>query len=123
MVNIEDFLIRYPEFKNAPSDRLKLLLGDAMDQISKKYWRQFYEQGVYALLAHKLFIGYGKDGNGTGNAKPNQEITSKSAGEISLSYGSVRSGFEGKFGSYPSTTYGQRYLELSALIQPTLLIG
>lgn len=119
---MDKFLLRYPEFQQVSQDRIEMALSDAELQISSKYWRKLYEPGLHALAAHILTVRYGVGGAGDGNALPAKDKTSKTAGKLSVGYGSNRAGFENEYGTYATTTYGQRYLELLDLIKPTLMV-
>ncbi len=122
MIVVEDFLDIFPEFAEAKPARIQFCMDGAVAQISEKYWRHLYQQGVYYLTAHLLFMRYGKDGTGINGGKPAQEKSSISAGALSVGYASASSGFGGDTGTYALSRYGQEYLNLLALIQPTGMV-
>lgn len=122
MIVVEDFLDIFPEFADAKPARIQFCIDSAQSQIAEKHWQHLYKQGVYFLTAHLLFMRYGKNGTGTVGGNPVQEKTSKSAGALSVGYASASSGFGDNTGTYSSSRYGQDYLNLLALIQPTGMV-
>lgn len=115
-----EFLERFSEFAGLSESLFNAVSEEAKLEVTPKIWGRFYESGVANLTAHILAVG-GYLNTGTSNtptAEPQREIMSKSVGSLSVSYASVRSGFENEKGSYATTKYGQRYLELKRLIMP-----
>ena len=121
-VSVETFLTRYPEFKGVDKARIKTVLADAAPQISAKQWGNLYEQGVCALAAHFLALSGADDVDGQGSGQPALSVSGMSADGLSISYGSGNAGLSGEFGTYDSTSYGQRYLELRRLTAKHVLV-
>lgn len=122
VASVETFLIRFPEFQEVNAAKIKIALDDAALQISAKAWGNLYEQGVCALASHLLYLNGGFEADGQGGGEPARSITSESGGGLSFSYGAGNTGLTSEFGTYESTAYGQRYLELKRLINRHILV-
>ena len=121
-VTAQAFLIRYPEFKDVNQVKIKMAIDDAALQVSARIWGNLYEQGVYALAAHLLYLGGGYEADGQADGQPARTVASESADGLSISYGSSNAGLSGEYGTYETTSYGQRYLELRALVRRHILV-
>lgn len=119
---LSSFRIAFPEFDNAPDERVLFFYGQAKNSISAKWWRKLYDDGVLYLTAHLLYMRYGADGNSKPITAVKQETTSKTVGKLSKGMASLNSDKYAGAGDYASTVYGRRYWELSLLVQPTGMV-
>lgn len=110
------FLVRYPEFSKVDKARIELAQQDAENQMSRKVWGKKFEQGRDALTAHLLYVSGALTKSGSLNGRPAQSATSKSAGGLSVGYSSPDSGFGADHKGYASSSYGQEYVRLRALV-------
>lgn len=108
-----DLTARYPEFVQADTNAVGLLISEAALEVSQAAWGKFYAAGVLALAAHLLSIETRRGGHSAGPLPG--PLTAKSVEAISLSYAAspIDSMDEAMLAS---TAYGQRYLYLRKLI-------
>lgn len=106
-------IARYPEFAQADTDTVGLVIDEAAMEVDARAWGKFYAVGVLALAAHMLSIQSRRGGTGAG-ALPGP-VTGKKVGEIQFNYAAppVANSDEAMLSS---TAYGQRYLQLRRLV-------
>lgn len=117
-LTVADFRIRFPEFADDttyPDARIQLFLDDATTCVNETCWGNKYEMGVCYLAAHNLWIGSQTSTTG-GNASFGGPLQSATTGPKSYTRGSFSFGTEDA--QLASTPYGQKYLELRALVRP-----
>lgn len=111
-----EFIERYPEFTSTAPARMQGALDDAANQMSRKIWGRLYEQGLYALAAHLLYVSGALNAAGSSNGKPSQSVASRSVGGVSVSYSAPDAGFGSNHDGYASSGYGQEYIRLRKLV-------
>lgn len=116
------FRIMFPEFTNAPDDRVITFYEVAQNSMSAKHWNKLYNEGILNLVAHLLVMRYGSDGNGSPITDVEQEVTSKTVGKLSKGMGSRNSDIYAGAGDYAFTVYGRRFWFLLNQIKPTGMV-
>jgi hypothetical protein len=112
-LTVEAFRVRYPEFTAAVASnaQVQVAIDDAVPWLSEVRWGRFYTQGLAALAAHFL---KGSLASGRGQSGAAGAITSKKAGDISLTYAAPAGGTSDDVW-LASSLYGQRFLALRRL--------
>lgn len=113
MTLVEQFKIRYPEFKEIDDLTIAFFITDAKPEVSRRVWGNLYEKGLLALVAHMLEMSRRRQNGGGGS--PNQTVASESAGELSVSYAQPQNIANGDE-NYHLTSYGQEYLRLKSRV-------
>ncbi len=102
----------FPGFACEADPRLSLFIAQAQRRVSESVFGDYYDDAVSYLTAHLLSREAQANG-GKGF------VSSESVGDLSRSYtqtgGILASG-------YSSTTYGQEYLKLVRLVQPSPMV-
>jgi len=112
-LTVEAFRVRYPEFTAAvaPDGQVQVAIDDAVPWLSEARWGRFYLQGLAALAAHFLKGSIAAGGGMSGAAAA---LTSKKAGDITLTYAAPAAGTAEDVW-LASSLYGQRFLALRRL--------
>ena len=113
---LKEFRMRFPEFETITDDVVVFFCSDAAQELSAKKWGKFYLRGLTNLTAHLLAIHKRIIVNGDG---ANYPVTSESAGELSVSYGST---VTAQTAQYELTCYGQEFLRLRRLVAVGALV-
>ncbi len=113
---LKEFRMRFPEFKAITDDVVVFFINDAAQELSSKKWGRLYSRGLTTLTAHLLAIYERIIENGDG---ANYPVTSESAGELSVSYGST---VTAQTAQYELTCYGQEFLRLRRLVAVGALV-
>jgi len=110
------FKTRYPEFSTIADARVSFFIADAELEIDPDRWGTWYDRGVAALAAHFLAISKktAASGGALGSLGP---VSSRSIGDVSVSFGSASGTVSGLSDDYyKASPYGQEYLRLMSLI-------
>ena len=124
-ISTEGFLIRYPEFSGAGTDRIRVMLDDAASEVGKRAWGNLYERGVYALAAHLLFSGgmAGENENNEEAGTPLRSVSSQSADGLAESFTTASSSSTDDDASlFDTSSYGQEYVRLRKLTRRHILV-
>jgi hypothetical protein len=138
---VEDFLLRFPEFKGMDEQKIALSLYDASTYVSEDWIEVHVTQAVMALAAHFLWLegtrsdelaaalSYGSSGGTT--VTKTGPVTMKSVGPLSVKYqgsseststgGGSSGGGAGLEVDLESSVYGQRFLILVRYSFPPVL--
>ena len=111
MVIASDFKARFTEFNSVDDARIDLFIEDAYLQVGST-WGKLQDLGVLYLSAHLLTLAT-KSASGISSAV--DTVASKSVEGVSISY-ATQSPTNDKQAYYMTTTYGQRFLELSKMV-------
>lgn len=108
----DEIIARYPQFASVDVTVIQTAIDDADPFFNVCRWRNFYEQGLAAFVAHNLTLAAGPVDTGDGSQTAR---VSKSIGEVSVSYSS---GMVDKYAADPfmRTVYGQKYKYLARLV-------
>ena len=112
MITPTDFKTRFPEFNDIDDARIQLFLDDAALEISKTVWGKLYDKGVLYLTAHELSMATATKSGKTGGLKSE---TSKSVGNVSVSYGSLNYNEYDNY--YTTTAYGKKFIDMKNKIK------
>jgi hypothetical protein len=103
----------FPAFACEADPRLQLFIDQASRRVSESVFGDFYDDAVHNLVAHLLTRD--KQSNGGKGF-----VSSETVGDLSRSYtqagGILASG-------YSATAYGQEYLKILRLVQPTPMVA
>jgi hypothetical protein len=112
---VSGFRTRFPEFSNAttyPDPRVQLFLDDAVLCVSETVYKQFTDLAVYYLAAHELFLATKTSDASGGGAQNIGPVSSKSAGQVSVSRAVGSLDLKDSDSYYLQTIYGQKYLSI-----------
>jgi hypothetical protein len=132
----DEFLLRYPAFADADTERVQLVLDEAASHVSEDWIPEHQVQAIMVLAAHLLYVdaslqvsieqGIGSS-DSTATAGP---ISLKSIGPLTLRYGTP--GGSSSQGMTTSATvggleletspYGQRFTVLAQMSFPSVLV-
>lgn len=111
------FKARYTEFSTLSDATVQIYLSDAELELDEGRWGTLYDRGLAALAAHFLALAQQSAAAGTGGGGAVGPVTSKSIGDVSVSYGWSNSGSGSATSDYyNSTTYGQDYWRLVQIV-------
>jgi hypothetical protein len=128
---VEDFLLRFPEFKGMDEQKIALSLYDASTYVSEDWIEVHVTQAVMALAAHFLWLegtrsdelaaalSYGSSGGTT--VTKTGPVTMKSVGPLTVKYQGSSGGGAGLEVDLESSVYGQRFLILVRYSFPPVL--
>lgn len=108
-----DFKTRFPEWAAIDDSRIQFFIDDAVLEVGAGPWGTLYEKGVLLLAAHFLTLDQIAQGNKTPPGSLDGNVTSRSVGDVSVSFGlsSTESGNTSE--EYlKKTTYGVQFLRL-----------
>ena len=111
---VSDFRTRFPEYSDSslfPDPRIQLFLDDAESDMDVSKWDDLFDRGQLYLAAHYLVVGTGTAQSSTAGGQSKGNVTGKSVGDVSVSYG-VSNATMSDPTLYSTTTYGQQYLDL-----------
>lgn len=119
---IEEFLVRYSEFKIVDRKTVELAIGDAMLEVCARVWGKKYKTGLFALTAHLLYTSGYLDGEDREAGELAQVATSMTAGSLLIGYASPSEGFGSDTNGLANSPYGQNYLRLQKLVSRHFLV-
>lgn len=102
------FDLRYPEFSTTESAMVEARLADALIEMNITAWDNNYERGAYALTAHMLTI----DAMDSASALVSGAISSKTVGDVTVSYATSSASYSADYADYALSKYGREYMRL-----------
>lgn len=121
MVSVDNFKLRYPEFKGKDNTLVQMILDEASLSIDKRIYHKKYEAALFALTAHLIYLNSIANGEVAGGSISGmQQVTSEKAGELQLSYSARTSTGNAIDDDYMSTIYGQTYIRLRDEVKPKI---
>lgn len=115
MITSSDVRTRYPEFESStvyPDARIDMYIGDAVADLNEQAWSTHYDRGLLALTAHFLSMGQ-KQLSGDGLAPSASNVTARSIGDVSVSFGgAAMAATDVLMNGYMATIYGQEFMRL-----------
>lgn len=111
MQTVDEFKLRYPEFKDTDDNAVGFFMEDAESEIDKARWGKLFKRGLFALTAHLVKLASQATETGGSAAK---EVAAETAGSLSVSYAPQATPTDGS--TYHLTAYGQEYLRLRKLV-------
>lgn len=135
LITLEDFLEVYPQFKpessTVPEAYLSMILDTANRSISENRWHSQRKMAVCLYVAHFATLWL-KTSAGMEGANPaiiankgnsNSNISSKSVGGVSVSYGAAEGSSDlGGYGSWKETLFGQQLATMAKLVGAGMMV-
>ena len=115
MIYPADFKIRFPEFDTISDARIQIFIDKSILNLDEGLWDARYNEGLYYLTAHFLQLGENtaNQGGGSGGTAP---LSSKSIGDVSISFATGSIDGDSSAAYYNSTTYGQEYWRMLMIV-------
>lgn len=122
---IEEFLSFYPQFTNkVPNEVLQAYIGMALECLPYSRWQSQWKIGVGLYVAHfiTLYMLTQAEPDSPAAQVINQSkaamgiATSKSVGDVSISYDTGYLETINKWGAWAMTIYGQQFVTLAKLM-------
>lgn len=110
MVTLDEFKIRFPEFKSLHQLRFDIFRMDSINMMGRheSRWLTFYNVAQANLIAHFLTIN---DAQAMGDSTPSGPVSRTDVDEVQVEYAVASTGaLVGVDADLGSTSYGQAYL-------------
>ncbi|ETD72966.1 hypothetical protein V757_01080 [Pelistega indica] len=111
MQTVDEFKLRYPEFKDTDANAVGFFMEDADAEIDKARWGKLFKRGLFALTAHLIQLANQAKETGGAAAK---DVVSETAGSLSVAYAPTATTTDSS--TYHLTAYGQEFLRLRKLV-------
>lgn len=109
MTSLELFRAIAPELEAETADRVGTFLTLAATRLTSSAWGAVYAEAVVLLAAHMITLS---PAAGTAEPGVSGAITSRTAGDLSVTYAASTSSAPWSDAWYARTTYGQQFVAL-----------
>jgi hypothetical protein len=98
--------------------RVETFITLAQGRLDATAWGTLYPQGVAFLVAHMMTMANRAAAEGVGGGSPGP-VTSRSAGDLSVGYGTAGGTFGARDSDYTQTSFGIQFLAIRDTLAAT----
>lgn len=121
--SVATFKARFPEFASVEDATVQVFMDEAIMEVNDTWIEEYRTPGVLHLTAHLLASqGLGVSTPGDSGASVTGGVKRRTVGDVTTEFNGISSGGgSGLVGTYSTTRYGQRYLEMKRINFPAVL--